>query len=79
VKALARETLRCPEGNSIVATGANSRREALELMLLAESPKLMALSATGSELSDHHVEAAIASIHAHASRPFEQVLRVDQR
>jgi RNA polymerase sigma-70 factor (ECF subfamily) len=36
--------------------------------LVAEGLKLMELSATGSELSEYHVEAAIASIHARALR-----------
>jgi RNA polymerase sigma factor (sigma-70 family) len=37
--------------------------------LLTEGRKLLELSATGTELSEYHVEAAIASVHADASRP----------
>lgn len=36
--------------------------------LVAEGLKLLELSATGSELSEYHVEAAIASVHASAPR-----------
>lgn len=36
--------------------------------LMAEGLKLLELSATGSELSEYHVEAAIASVHARALR-----------
>jgi RNA polymerase sigma factor (sigma-70 family) len=37
--------------------------------LVAEGMKLLDLSATGTELSEYHVEAAIASVHAEARRP----------
>jgi len=37
--------------------------------LVAEGLKLLELSATGSELTEYHVEAAIASVHARALRP----------
>jgi RNA polymerase sigma factor (sigma-70 family) len=37
--------------------------------LVAEGMKLLDLSATGTELSEYHVEAAIASVHAVARRP----------
>jgi predicted RNA polymerase sigma factor len=36
--------------------------------LVGEGLKLLELSATGSELTEHHVEAAIASVHATAPR-----------
>ncbi len=37
--------------------------------LLAEGTRLLDLSATGTELSEYHIEAAIASVHAEARRP----------
>ena len=36
--------------------------------LMDEGFRLLALSATGSELTEYHIEAAIASVHAAASR-----------
>jgi predicted RNA polymerase sigma factor len=37
--------------------------------LVFEGLKLLELSATGSELNEYHIEAAIASVHAAAGRP----------
>lgn len=43
-------------------------RSAWDQSLIAEGLKFLELSATGSELSEYHIEAAIASIHTTASR-----------
>jgi RNA polymerase sigma-70 factor (ECF subfamily) len=43
-------------------------RSAWDHELIAEGLKFLEFSAAGSELSDYHVEAAIASVHATASR-----------
>jgi len=43
-------------------------RSAWDQELIAEGLKLLEFSAEGSELSDYHVEAAMASVHATASR-----------
>jgi RNA polymerase sigma factor (sigma-70 family) len=43
-------------------------RSRWDQQLVAEGLKLMELSATGSELTEYHVEAAIASVHARAPR-----------
>jgi RNA polymerase sigma factor (sigma-70 family) len=47
---------------------ADQDRSRWDQKLVEEGMKLLELSATGSELSEYHVEAAIASIHARALR-----------
>jgi predicted RNA polymerase sigma factor len=46
----------------------NQDRSLWDQELVSEGLQLLALSAAGSELTEYHVEAAIASVHATAPR-----------
>jgi RNA polymerase sigma factor (sigma-70 family) len=63
----ARLPARVDASGNLVALGDQDRSQ-WDQEFVVEGLKLLELSATGSELTEYHIEAAIASVHARASR-----------